>query len=142
MAGSSDHNSAKPRPMARSPIYLCSTSHKESEYVVKSQKTFPIFSLVIPTNDSFMFSRSNGRQVKWLVGVMVDWCNGWQFKWSVGQTVGRSNGRQIKRSVGVMVGSSNGQQVKRSVGQMVGRSNGRLPITFIYLNDFTQNYSN
>jgi hypothetical protein len=61
MAGSSDHNSAKPRPRARSPIYLCSTSHKESEYVVKSQKTFPIFSLVIPTNDSFMFSRSNGR---------------------------------------------------------------------------------
>jgi hypothetical protein len=48
MASSSDHNSAKPRPRARSPIYLCSTSHKESEYVVKSQKFFPIFSLVLP----------------------------------------------------------------------------------------------
>ncbi len=47
MAGSSDHNSAKPRPRARSPIYLCSTCHKESEYVVKSQKFFSIFSLVL-----------------------------------------------------------------------------------------------
>jgi hypothetical protein len=48
MAGSSDHNSAKPRPGAQSPIYLCSTCHEESEYVVKSQKFFPIFSLVVP----------------------------------------------------------------------------------------------
>ncbi len=57
MAGSSEHNSAKPRPRARSPIYLCSTCHKESEYVVKSQKFFPIFSLVLPELLSYMYSR-------------------------------------------------------------------------------------
>jgi hypothetical protein len=53
MAGSSDHNSAKPRPLALSPIYLCSTSHKESEYVVESQKFIPIFSLVLPLSFAF-----------------------------------------------------------------------------------------
>jgi hypothetical protein len=48
MAGSSDHNSAKPRPRARRPIYPWSTSHEESEYVIESQKFFVSFSLLLP----------------------------------------------------------------------------------------------
>ncbi len=70
MAVSSDHNSAKPRPRARRPIYPWSTSHKESEYVIESEKFFPIFSLVLPV--IFMMPRplKNLQKVKYIkVGV-------------------------------------------------------------------------
>jgi hypothetical protein len=42
MAGLSVHNSAKPRPRARRPIYPRYTSHEDSEYVIESQKFLPL----------------------------------------------------------------------------------------------------
>ncbi len=47
-AGLSDHISAKPQPRRWTLIYLGSTSHEESEYVVESRKFFPPFSTFLP----------------------------------------------------------------------------------------------